>query len=338
MLFIGLIALGAAAATSQDYPNKVILMLTAGVGGGNDFTARLIAQEIAAPLGQAVIVDNRANSNIAAEAVAKSPPDGYALLVAGGVFTIGPLLQEIAYDVQRDFAPIVMTGMAPNLLAVHPSLPVKSVKELIALAKARPGELNYSSASPGSSSHLAAELLKSMARVNIMRIAYKNSGQAVTALLGGEVQLMFPNTPSAAPHLKSGRMKALAVTSSQPSALLPGVPTVAASGLPGYEATSIDGVYAPARTPAAVINRLNQEIVRALNKSDVKEKFFRVGVEVVGSTPEQLAAAVRKEISVWGKVIESARRPALNFRPPVGRPARRCRSTVPPSPPPSSPA
>ncbi len=292
-------------AASQAFPSKPIRFITAGVGGGNDFTARLIAPELSAAVGQPVVVDNRANSTIAAEAVARSAPDGYALLVAGGTFTIGPLMQQVPYDVLRDFAPVVLTGSAPNILTVHPSLPVKSVKDLIALAKARPGEINYGSATLGSSSHLSAELLKYLARIDIMRINYKSSGNAATALLGGEVQIMFPNMPTAAPHLKSGRMKALAVTSAQPSALLPGVPTVAAT-VPGYEATSIDGLYAPAKTPASVIARLNQEVARAVNKPEVKERFFNAGIEIVGSTPEQLERAVKDEIALWGKVIREA--------------------------------
>jgi tripartite-type tricarboxylate transporter receptor subunit TctC len=292
-------------AASQAFPAKPVRFITAGVGGGNDFTARLIAPELSAGIGQPVVVDNRASSTVAAEAVAKAPPDGYALLVAGGSFTIGPLLQQTPYDVLRDFAPVIQTGAAPNILTVHPSLPVKSVKDLISLAKARPGDINYSSATPGSSSHLSAELLKHLARINIMQINYKSSGQAVTAILGGEVQVMFPNMPSAAPHLKSGRLKALAVTSAKPSTLLAGVPTVAAT-VPGYEATSMDGLYAPAKTPAAVITRLNQEIARAVQKAEIKERFFNAGVEVVGGSPEQLDRAVKDELALWGKVIKEA--------------------------------
>jgi len=298
--------LGAGAVYGQNYPVKPVRIVTSAVGGGNDFLARLLAQGLTGPLGQPVVVDNRAGGVIPGEVVSKSPPDGYTLLVAGGAFSIGPLLQETPYDVVKDFAPIVLTGMSPSILIVHPSLPVRSVKELIALAKARPGELNYGSANTGGSAHLAAELFKSIAGVNIVRVAYKGNGPALTALLGGEVQLMFPNTPSAAPHVKSGKMRALAVTGSQPSALVPGLPTVSASGLPGYEAISIDAVYAPAKTPAAIIGRLNQEIARLLNRPDTKEKLLSVGVEVVASSPEQLAAAIKSEIALWSKVIKDA--------------------------------
>ena len=294
------------AAYSQNFPVKPLRIVTSAVGGGNDFLARLLAQGLSAPLGQPVVVDNRAGGVIPGEVVSKSPPDGYTLLVAGGAFSTSPLLQETPYDVERDFAPVVLIGTSPNVLVVHPSLPVKSVKELVSLAKGRPGEINYGSANTGGSAHLAAELFKSMAGINIVRVAYKGNGPALTALLGGEVQLMFPNTPSVAPHIKSGKMRALAVTGSQPSALAPGLPTVTASGVSGYEAISIDAVYAPAKTPVAVISRLNQEMVRLLTRPDVKEKLLNVGLEVVASTPEQLAAAIRSEIALWGKVIKES--------------------------------
>ena len=306
VIVVPMTLVGTGTAYCQNFPVKPVRIVTSAVGGGNDLLARLLAQGLSGPLGQAVVVDNRAGGVIPGEVVSKSPADGYTLLVAGGAFSTSPLLQETPYDVERDFAPIALIGMSPTILVVHPSLPVRSVKELIALAKARPGELNYGSANTGGSAHLAAELFKSMAAINIVRVAYKGNGPALSALLGGEVQLMFPNTPSVAPHVKSGKMRALAVTGSQPSALVPGLATVTASGLPGYEAISIDAVYAPAKTPAAIISRLNQEIVRLLNRPEVKEKLLNVGVEVVASTPEQLAAAVRSEIALWSKVIKDA--------------------------------
>jgi tripartite-type tricarboxylate transporter receptor subunit TctC len=224
--------------------------------------------------------------------------------VASGALWIGALLQNVPYDPIRDFAPISLTTRSPNILAVHPSLPAKSVKELIALAKAKSGELVYGSAGTGSSTHLSAELFKAMAGINILHVPFKGTGPALNALLGGHVQLIFSSTNSLAPHVTSGRLRALAVTSAQPSALATGLPTVAASGLPGYEFVSVDGVFAPSKTPAAIINRLNQEVVRFFNTPTVKEQFFSTGSEAVGSTPEEFAAAVKAEMTRLGKLIK----------------------------------
>jgi tripartite-type tricarboxylate transporter receptor subunit TctC len=204
------------------------------------------------------------------------------------------------------FSAITLVGSSPNILVVHPSLPSKSVSELLALAKAKPGELNYASPGAGGSSHLAAELFKAMGRVDILRIPYSSTGLALTALIAAQVQLMFPATGGAMPHVKAGRLRALAVTSAQPTALAPGLPTVAASGLPGYESVAPYGIFAPVSTPSAVINRLNQEIVRVLNAPDIKEKLFNAGIDVVASTPKQLAAAVEAETARMGKVIKEA--------------------------------
>jgi tripartite-type tricarboxylate transporter receptor subunit TctC len=209
------------------------------------------------------------------------------------------------YDPVRDFAPVSLTNRSPNVLVVHPSLPVKSVKELIALAKAKPGELNYASASIASSSHLAAELFKAMTKTNIVHIPYKGSGAATIALIGGHVQLTFAAPGSVASTVKSGKLRAVAVTSAQPSALLPGIPTMAAT-VPGYESVAMTGIFAPAATPAAVINRLNQEVVRLFSQGDVKAKFFDGGLEAVGSSPEQLAAAMKSDMARMGKVIKDA--------------------------------
>lgn len=304
MLGVGLTVM-TEAASAQTYPNRPVRIVTSPAGGGNDFAARLIAQGLSGPLGQQVIVDNRAGGVIPGEVAAKSKPDGYTLLVAGGTFTIGPLLQDTPYDPVADFAPITLIGVAPNVLVVHPSLPVKSVKELIALARSRPGELNYSSATPGAQSHLAAELLKSMARVNIVRIGYKGTGQAVQSVLAGEVQLLFANTPSVGPHVKAGKLRALAVTGLQPSPHFPALPTMSSAGLPGYEVISMDGIYAPAKTPRDIVTRLNQEIARVITAPDVKQKFFDAGVEVVGSSPEEFAIRIKAEMSMWAKIIKA---------------------------------
>ncbi len=300
----GLMALGAGAACGQNYPNKLIRIVTAAAGSANDWSSRVIAQELTGSFGQPVIIENR--GGLGAEAVAKAPPDGYALLAYGGSVWLLPFLRDqVPWDPVRDFAPITLALSSPNIVVVHPSLPVKSIKELIALAKAKPGELNYAAGTIGASPHLSTELFKAMARVNIVRVGYKGTGPSVIALIGGEVHLMFAGLGSVAPHIKTGRLRALAVTSAQLSALAPDLPTVA-SFLPGYESASVLGIFAPARTPAAIINRLHQEIVRAINKPEVKETFLNAGVEVVGSSPGELAAMVKTDMARMGKVIKDA--------------------------------
>lgn len=219
-----------------------------------------------------------------------------------------PLLHDDKlYDAQKDFAPITLTSTSPNVLVVNPSLPVKSPQELIAYAKAKPGELNYGGGAAGSSTYLSSELFRSMAGLNMVRIPYKGTGPALNALVAGAIQLMFSTSSAAAPHLKSGRLRALAVTSAQPSPLAPGLPTIAASGVPGYESAAKDGVFAPAHTPAAVVTRLNRAIVQAVKSDEIRTRFLNAGVEVVGSTPEQLAAAVKTDIATIGKLIKDAR-------------------------------
>jgi tripartite-type tricarboxylate transporter receptor subunit TctC len=309
VIAIGAIFLSAGMASAQNYPTKPIRMVTAEPGGGNDFSARLIVQGLGGSLGQPMIVDNRGGAGgiIAADIVAKAQPDGYTLLLYANNIWIIPLLRRnTPFDVIRDFAPITWAAKSPNTVVVHPSLPVKSVEDLIAYAKARPGELNYGSGGTGSSTHLAVELFKSMTGVNIVRVAFKGNAPALNGLFAGEVHLMIATAGTVAPHLKSGRLRALAVTSAQPSPLAPGLPTVAASGLPGYESMQIYGVFAPSRTPAAIVKRLNEEIVRVLGRADVKEKFLASGVEPVGSTPQQLAATIKSEIVRMGKVIKDA--------------------------------
>ena len=306
VIFSTCLMVNAGAVSAQDYPNKPIRILTSQSGSPSDFLARLLAQGISGPLGQSVIVDNRVGI-VATENVAKAPADGYTLLFYGPVVWLLPYLRDhVAWDPEKDFSAVTLATQAPNLLVVHPSLPVKSVRELIALAKARPGELNYGSGLTGSSNHMAAELFKSMAGVNIVRVPYSGPAAAFTAVIGGQLQLMFPDAGSASPHVKSGRIRALAISTAEPSALGPGLPTLAASGVPGYESGIISAMFAPAKTPAAIINRLNQEIAKVLNKPEVKERLFNSGVEVVGSSPEQLAAKMRSEMTRMGKVIKEA--------------------------------
>ena len=303
MLSLAMMILAPSLVCGQTYPSKPVRIVTSAIGGGTDFVARIMAQGLSG-LGQPVVVDNRV-SIIAGELVSKAPPDGYTLLVASGALWVVSLLQKVPYDPVRDFSPISLATSSPNILLVHPSLPVKSVKELIALAKAKPGELNYASAGAGSSLHLAGELFKYMAGVNILHVPFKGSGAALNGVLGGETQLIFSSTSSAAPHVTSGRLRALGLTGAQPSpALAPGVPTIAASGLPGYEFISVDGVLAPAKTPAAIINRLNQEIVRILALPDVKEKFLKAGADAGGSSPDEFAAAMKSDLTTLGKLIK----------------------------------
>ena len=306
MFTVGLMVLGVGVVYGQNYPTKPIRIFTSAAGGGNDLIARLLAQGLTGPLGQPVIVENRIIT-ASIETVAKSPPDGYALLLGANTLWSLPFMQgNVPWDAIRDFSPITLATSQPSILAVHPSLPVKSVKELIALAKSKPGALNYSVGASGTAQHFAAELFKVMAGVNIVMINYKGGGPATNALIAGEVQVSFVSAASAAPFVKSGRLRALAVTSAQPSMLAPGLPTVAASGLPGYESVTLAGIYAPAKTPTAIINRLNQEFVRVLNGADVKEKLLNSGVEAAGNSPEQFAATIKADMTTVGKLIKDA--------------------------------
>ena len=306
MFSVGVIVLAAGVVSGQAYPNRPIRIGTVGVGGTADFAARQIGQGLTDSWGQPVIVENR--PTIAAiEAVAKAPPDGYILAVLGSTTWILPLLQtNVSWDPVRDFSPILLVAESPLVLGVHPSLPVKSLKELLSLAKARPGALNYGSSTVGSASHLAAELFKSMAGINIVGVNYMGNVPATTALISGEVQMSLAVPSLVAPHIKSGKLRGLAVSSLTPSALAPGLPTIAASGLPGYEATSVESLFAPAKTPAAIITRLNQEIVRFLRRSEIKEKFLTVWLEPAPTTPEEFAAKIKSEMSSMGKVIKEA--------------------------------
>jgi tripartite-type tricarboxylate transporter receptor subunit TctC len=293
-------------ACAQSYPARTIRIVAAAAGGPTDIVARVIAQNIAAPLGRTVIVDNRAVA-VMAEYVAREPPDGYTLLVSGANLWLSPLMRDKSpYDPVKDFAPLSLAVQEPTILVVHPSVPARSVREFVALAKSRPGDLNYASGATGSSNHLAAELFKSMAGVNLVRVTYKGGGPAVMDLIAGQVQLMFASPGVAGQHVKSGRLRALAVTSAQPSALAPDLPTVAATGLPGYESATTHGFFVPAKAPAALVNRLNSEMLRVLNRNEVKEKFLAVGVEVVTSSPQEFAAVIKSEMIKLGKVIKDA--------------------------------
>lgn len=305
MFSIGVMFFDAGITSAQSYPNKPIHVIAPATGGGADLAARLIAQGITGPLGQPVVVENRPGGAILGQIVSKAQPDGYTLLLTGNTLWLLPLLQNnVPFDPVNDFAPISLIASAPLLLIVHPSVPANSVQELIALARAGPGKLNYAAAFTGSQNHLAGELFKTMASINIVAIPYKGLALALNDLMGGHVQLMFATPAAARPHVKSGRLRALAVTSAKPSALFPGMPTVGAAGLPGYESEgALIGMFAPTKTPEAIITRLNQEIVRVLNMPDVKEKFLNSGVEAVGGSPEEFAMTMKSDMAKWGKLI-----------------------------------
>jgi len=283
-----------------------VRIMTGGTGGASDFAGRALAQALTPALGQSVVIENR-GSVIAAELVARAPADGYTLLLHGSAVWLRPLLQESAgYDVLRDFTPVTWASKSPNMLVVHPALPVRSVKELIALAKARPGALNYSCGSVGGSSFVAPELFKAMTGAPIVRVAYKADTQEITDLLSGEVQLTFGAISALAPHVRAGKLRALAVTSAEPSALFPSLPTIAAAGVPAFEAISILGIWVPGGTPAAIVQLLNRESVKALQQPEIRQRFLSVGVEAVGSSPDAFAAKIRSEIAKWGKVFRNA--------------------------------
>jgi tripartite-type tricarboxylate transporter receptor subunit TctC len=295
------------AAQSDRYPTKPIRIVTSEVGGGLDFVARLVATSLSGTIGQQVIVDNRPSGVFSGSIVSKATPDGYTMLFNGSSFWMLPFLQAgVPYDPVKDFAPITLATNSPLLLVVHPGVPVKSVQELIALAKGKPGALNYSSSSAGTPQHIAAELFKSMTGTNIVRITYKGAGPAMLAVAAGEVQMTFSSAGAAVPHIKSGRARAIAVASAQPSALAPDLPTVASAGLPGFEAGSMWGFFGPARLPAGLIKRLHREIALVLEKPDIREKLMNAFTEVVASSPEAFSALVRADMARGAEVIKAA--------------------------------
>ena len=301
------VSVSAGAQSAASYPNKPIRIVTSAPGGGNDLAGRILAEGLTQSMGQQVVLDGRSAGIIPGQIVSRAAPDGYTLLYfANSVYLIPLMMSKAPYDPFKDFSWVTLAIISPNVLVVHPSLPAKSVQDLIALAKARPGEINYASASNGTSNHLAAELFKAVTGVNLVRVPYKGAAPALNAVIANETQVMFPTAGAVIPLEKSGRIRLLAVTTAQPSALLPGLPTIASAGFPGFESAALTGVYAPAKMPAAIIRRLNQEIVRVLRRPDVKEKLFNTGVEVVASTPEQFADAVKSEMARMGKVIKDA--------------------------------
>lgn len=299
------------AAAAQNYPARPIrFVVPFAPGGGTDLVARTIAQRLSESFGQPVVVDNRAGAGgvLGAELVARAPADGYTLLLGSpGPMTINPnLLARIPYDTLRDFAPITLATISPFVLVLHPSVPAQSVKELVALAKSKPGQLNYGSGGNGSVAHFSGEQFKALAGVNLVHIPYKGSSPAVTDLLGGQLQVMFENLPTVLPHIRAGKLKALAVGTKTRSALVPEQPTMIEAGLPGYEASTAFGVLAPGRTPVAVLGRLNTEIVNVLRSPDIKERLSAQGLEPVGGTPQGYAAHLKEELAKYRRIATTA--------------------------------
>ena len=289
-------------ANAQDFPNKPIRIITSSTGSSTDVVARMIAQGLSVRVGQPAIIDNRGGGFIQAELVLKAPADGYTMVIAAGGLWIAPLLQKAPYDPVKDFAPISLVTITPNVLFVHPSIAVTSVKELIALAKAKPGQLNYASGGTGGTSHLAGELFNVIAGTRVVRVPYKSGSQQLFDLLNGQVQMQFNTLDGYQDYIKTGRLRAIAVGSTKPTPLLPGVPTLATT-LPGFESTVSLGMFAPAKTPAPVIARVNREVVGFLNSDEARARLLAIAVEPVGSSPEGLASAVAAEIKRFGKLI-----------------------------------
>jgi tripartite-type tricarboxylate transporter receptor subunit TctC len=299
----------ATTAQAQAWPTKPIRYIVPFPPGAfNDTLARIMAAELPKALGQPVLVENRPGGNtiIGTEAAAKSPPDGYTLFGAALPFAVIQSLYKTPFDVTRDFAPITLAGTTPNLLVANPNVPINSVKELIAFAKANPGSLNYASTGNGTSNHLSFELFKSMTGTTVTHVPYKGSAPAVTDLIAGQVQVMFDNTPNVLPHVKAGKLKAIAVSSKKRSSLAPEVPTVDESGVPGYDVTVWFGILAPAGTPKEIVARLNAEMVRIMRTPEVTDRFNKAGVDVVASSPEYFSEFLKSEVVRWAKVVQDA--------------------------------
>jgi tripartite-type tricarboxylate transporter receptor subunit TctC len=297
------------AAVAQQYPTRAIrLIVPFPPGGGTDTMARAIAPKLSEYLGQQVVAENRggAGANIGAEVAAKSPPDGYTIMLATITNAIGAsLYTKLNYDLAKDFATITQLATTPHILVVHPSVPVKTVKEFTAFTKARPDQITYSSSGSGSAAHLAGELYASLTGTKMVHVPYKGGGPSMIALVGGEVSVCFATMPSAVGYVRAGRMRGIAVTTDKRSPSMPELPTIAETGIKGYEAGSWYGLSAPAGTPKEIVSRLHAETIKVMALPDVKERLFNAGFEVVTSSPEQFAAFTRSEIQKWGKLVKA---------------------------------
>ena len=301
--------LAASVSHAQTYPTKPIRFIVGfPPGGTNDIVARIVAPKLGENLGQQIVVENRggANTAIATDMFVRTPPDGYTILLNAPGHATNPSLMKLNFDPIKDFAFITIVAESQNLLVVHPSLPVRSVNELIALSKKYPGAINYGSSGIGTTVHLSAELFKFMTGVNWVHIPYKGGGPGVTALLGGEISLYFGNVPTVIRQARDGKLRALATTGAKRTRAAPDIPTVAEAGVPGYEVTTFYGVSAPAKTPRPILDRLHTEILRTVNAPEVSEKLQGLGADPVGNTPEQYTAFMQNEIAKWAKVIKAA--------------------------------
>jgi tripartite-type tricarboxylate transporter receptor subunit TctC len=305
---VALVVSSVASYGQQQYPNKSIhVIVPYAAGGAADAVARVVSQSLSAQVGVPVVVENRAGAGgiIGSDLVAKAEPDGYTLLVTSLSHTINPSLKKnLPFDTQRDFAPVVLMADAPNLLVVHPSVPVKTVAELIEYARANPGKLTYASAGSGTGTHLAAELFKVMTKTDLLHVPYKGGGPAAADLLGGQVQVAFATMATVLENARSGRLRGLAVTSSQRFAGAPEFPTIAEGGVPGYELSAWTGMFAPAKTPKQVIDRLAQEVAKSLHDATVKERLLTQGAQAAVKMPDEFAALVASEIRKWKRVAE----------------------------------
>jgi tripartite-type tricarboxylate transporter receptor subunit TctC len=296
-------------AAAQNYPTKTIRILVGfAPGGSTDIVARLIAQEMTKNVGQQVVVENRpgAGGNIAAELTSKAPPDGYTLFACTtGVFAIQPFLYaKLPYDPEKGLTPVTQTGSLPYIIDLHPSLPARNVKEFIALAKARPGQINYASSGIGTASHLSAALFASAAGINMVHVPYKGTGNAMSDLLAGQVVLLFDQPVSSLPHVQAGKLRVLGISSGKRFATLKDIPTIAEQGLLGFEAISWSGICAPGGMPKALTDRIQSEVAKVLKVPEIRDRLLRDGIEPVGSSPEQFVEHIKKETVKWGKVVK----------------------------------
>ncbi|HET7158581.1 MAG TPA: tripartite tricarboxylate transporter substrate binding protein, partial [Burkholderiales bacterium] len=307
---VALLAVATMTNAASTYPTKPIrVIVPQSAGGSTDLAARVVTQRLSDMLGEPVIVDNRpgAGSLNGTETVAKAPADGYTLLAVAASFSINPSLHEkLPFDPVLDFSPITRFAALPHILVVHPTLQAKTVKELIALAKAKPGELNYASSGVATSTHLAAELFRTMTGTDMVQVPFKGGAPGMVGLLSGQVQLYFATISTALPHVKSGKLRALAVTSAKRSVVAPELPTIAEAGVPGYEHASWVGLLAPSKTPAPVITKLHETSVKVVNMPEVKSLLLKEGLETVGDTPQEFSALIKREVSKWRQVVKAA--------------------------------
>ncbi|MBI1989333.1 MAG: tripartite tricarboxylate transporter substrate binding protein [Betaproteobacteria bacterium] len=307
---VALLLAASAVAHAQGYPSRPVrLIVPTSPGGGTDISARMIAPKLAEYLGQQIVVDNRpgASTMIGVELVARAAPDGYTLLMGISSLAIAPYIQtKVPYDAVKDFAPVSQVVVLSNLMVSHPSLPARAVKELVAFARTRPGQINFAAGSVGSNPHLAMELFLSMTGLKMVHVPYKGQGPALIDLMAGHVSLSMANMLIALPHVKNGRLRAIGVTGAKRASVAPDIPTIAEAGVPGYEVVQWFGVLAPAHTPRDIIARLHAGIVRAVQDPAIRERFSSDGAETVGSTPEEFAAVIRADLGKWSKVIKDA--------------------------------